>query len=149
MKLHFNIEKNILTRKDEEILTSYSKNINKCYFHCTNKWIDIYKYALFTDVSNKQYIVDLGLGEKVKCRIPNEVLKGNYFSVSVFGEDRYTTTQVNILIQPSGFSDKTEEGLENGESEIKGDSSFIYNHKIWDYPQVRCNRFEIAEHPYY
>lgn len=149
MKLHFDIEKNILIRKDEEILSSYSKNVDKCIFHCKDKWFDIYKYALFTDVFQKQYIVDLGIGEKVKCIIPDEVLKGNYFSVSVFGDDRYTTTQVNILIQPSGFSNKTEEGIENGESKIEGNSSFIYNHKIWDYSQVRCNRFEIAEHPYY
>lgn len=149
MKLHFRIDKNILNREDNEILSSYSRNHDKCIFHCKNKWSDIYKYALFTDVLNKQYIVDLGIGERVKCIIPNEVLKGNYFSVSVFGDNRYTTTQVNILIKPSGFSDKTEEGIKNGKSEIEGDASFIYNYKIWDYPQIRCNRFEIAEHPYY
>ena len=149
MKLHFKIDKNILIREDEEILSSYSKNVNKCIFHCKNKWSDIYKYALFIDVFRKQYIVDLGIGEKVKCTIPNEVLKGNYFSVSVFGDDRYTTTQVDILVQPSGFSDKTEESIDSGDSEVEGDSQIIFNYKIWAYPQVRCNRFEIAEHPYY
>ena len=89
------------------------------------------------------------LGSSQYRSIPNEVLKGNYFSVSVFGDDRYTTTQVDILVQPSGFSDKTEESIDSGDSEVEGDSQIIFNYKIWDYPQVRCNRFEIAEHPYY
>ena len=122
MKLHFDINKSILTRQDDEIIASYSKNTIKCLFHCKCRWSDIYKYALFTDVSNKQYIVDLGFGERVKCFVPNDVLKGNYFSVSVFGGDRYTTTQERILIQPSGFTEKTELALESGESEIDGDS---------------------------
>lgn len=148
MKLRFKIDKNILHRLDEELITSYSKNQNKCIFHCEHKWADIYKYALFIDVNNAQYIVDLGLGCKTKCVIPEEVLKGNYFSVSVFGDDRLTTTQVNILIQPSGFSDKTEKALESGNSTVSGNSTILNDEKIWEYNKVRCNRFEIAEHPY-
>lgn len=149
MRLHFEICKNILERKDDKIIASYSKNVDKCIFHCKNKWSDIYKYALFIDVLGKQYIVDLGFGERVKCIIPDDVLKGNYFSVSVFGDDRYTTTQANVLVQPSGFSDKTEEGINNGNSEIERESSIFSDYKIWEYPKFRCNRFEIAEHPYY
>lgn len=150
MKLKFSIEKQTLIRKDKEILTSYSKNKNKCVFYCHKKWADIYKYALFIDVKNKQYIVDLGFGSKVYCTIPNDVLKGNYFSVSVFGDDRYTTTQETILIQPSGFSDKTESAIESGELEVDGDSSSDSDDlKMWRHPRRRCNIFEIEEHPYY
>lgn len=125
MKLHFDINKSILTRKDDEIIASYSKNTIKCLFHCKDKWSDIYKYALFTDVSNKQYIVDLGFGDHVKCLVPEDALKGNYFLLSVFGDNRYTTTQETILIRPSGFTEKTEEALENGEDTTSSDSFLI------------------------
>lgn len=111
MKLHFTIEKQSLQRKDDEMLASFSKNFIRCTFHCHYPWDDIYKYALFSDVQNKKYIVDLGYGSKVGCKIPCDVLKGNYFSVSVFGGDRLTTNQETILLEPSGFSDGIEDLL--------------------------------------
>ena len=76
MKLHFSINKLILTREDEEILVSYSKNFIQCVFKCKNIWEDIYKYALFTSSSNEQYVVELGLGRHVKCTVPEEVKNG-------------------------------------------------------------------------
>ena len=111
LKLVFTINKQQLERQDDEIIASYSKNFIQCLFSCKNKWSDIYKYALFCDVSNKKYIVDLGYGKEVRCTIPEDVLKGNYFSVSVFGDNRLTTTQVNVLLQSSGFSDAVESTL--------------------------------------
>lgn len=148
MKLHFDISKNILKRRDSEILTSYSKNI-ECVFHseCLS---DIYKYALFIDVNNAQHIVDLGIGKCVSCVIPEQALKGNYFSVSVFGSDRYTTNQEIILIQPSGINEKTLDAMELGKSEVDGDST------LQDYEINRINNcncrwaygFYNREHPY-
>lgn len=150
MKLNFTVKKTTLQRKDTEIIASYSKNFNMCCFCCDNPWSDIYKYALFVDSFNKQYIVDLGYGHKVVCEIPDGALKGNYFSVSIFGNDRWTTTQERILIQPSGFTDETESILEAGQTETQGDSVIdIDNHKIWNYCYERRNLFEIMEHPYY
>ena len=104
MKIYFDVNKTILKRKDDNILASYSKNIDKCVFNCDDCWSDIYKYALFTSALNKQYIEDLGFGHKVSCVIPDEVMKGNYFSVSIFGGDRKTTIQEDILIEPSASS---------------------------------------------
>lgn len=150
MKLYFDVNKTILSRKDDNILASYSKNIDKCVFHCDDCWSDIYKYALFTSVSNKQYIEDLGFGHKVSCVIPDDIMKGNYFSVSVFGGDRKTTTQQDILIEPSGFTDKTESSLESGDTEISLPSSDIdYHSRIGCQCKLRWNAFEIEEHPYY
>lgn len=155
MKIFFSINKLVLTRDDDEIVTSYSKNLIECAFRCKNKWIDIYKYALFTDISNKQYIVDLGIGRYVSCVIPEDVLKGNYFTVSVFGDDRLTTTQETVLIKQSGFTDKTVESFEK-----EGSSATVIPSASFDgdipyrpcsdrYWYSRINLFEIEEHPYY
>ena len=150
MKIHFTVQKTILERKDDNILASYSKNIDKCVFYCDDCWADIYKYALFTDVSNKQYVEDLGFGHKVSCIIPDNVMKGNYFSVSVFGDDRKTTIQQDVLIEPSGFTDKTEDSIESEETEISlGSSDLEYTHRIGCQCKLRWNAFEIEEHPYY
>ena len=116
LRLYFTIDKNQLARDDDNILASYSRNINKCVFCCGERLGDIYKYALFTGVLGEQYIEELGFGRRVTCKIPNDILKGNYFSVSVFGGNRFTTTQENVLIQPSGFTDKTEDLFESGKS---------------------------------
>ena len=93
MKLYFSIKKNKLIRQDDEIITSFSKNINKCIFECEKPLFDVYKYALFIDAIGNQEIIDLGFGEKVSCIIPEETMQSNYFSVSVFGGERFTTTQ--------------------------------------------------------
>lgn len=151
MKLYFCVNKTTLERKDDEILASYSKNFDICVFNCDDCWSDIYKYALFTGVSNKQYIEDLGFGHKVSCVIPDEIMKGNYFSVSVFGGDRKTTIQQNILIEPSGFTDETEKAFEQSdENEITLSPSYVeYSHRVGCQCNLRWNAFEIEEHPYY
>jgi len=113
MKLQFTVDKQQLHRTDDEIIASYSKNFIRCEFKCKCMWSDIYKYALFVDVKGEKFIVDLGYGKKVQCRVPSEVLKGNYFLVSIFGANRLTTTQETILIQPSGFTDSVEDLLES------------------------------------
>lgn len=113
MKLRFNVHKQTLCREDDEMLASYSKNFVRCKFKCHPPWDDVYKYALFSDTSNKKYAVDLGYGYDVQCKIPCDVLKGNYFSVSVFGGNRLTTNQETILLNPSGFSDAVENLFEN------------------------------------
>lgn len=148
MKLRFDVNKNVLKRIDNEIIVSYSRNKDSCFFSFSKQWSDIYKYALFTDVTGKQYIVDLGLGLKTKCIIPEEALKGNFFRISVFGDDRYTTTSETILIKPSGFTDKTEKAIEYGESTVSYTSNIVDTNRIDDYPKTRKNRFEISEHPY-
>ncbi len=129
MKLYFDVNKNVLTRRNSEIITSFSHNTNKCYFHCKKQWAHIYKYALFTDVNDKEYIIDLGIGSIVKCYIPDAVLKDNYFSLSVFGSNRYTTTQQTILVQPSGFSDRIEDDFED---DLVLDLDYDYGSLLWD-----------------
>lgn len=150
MRIKFSVNKTILQRIDDKILASYSKNIDKCVFYCDDCWSDIYKYALFTSATNKQYVEDLGFGHKVSCIIPEDIMKENYFSISVFGGDRKTTIQQDVLIEPSGFTDKTESAIESNQTEISLPSSDIeYHNRIGCQCGLRWNRFEIEEHPYY
>ena len=150
MKLHFTVKETILKRIDDNLLASYSKNKDKCVFHCCHKWENIYKYALFIDVSGKQYIRDLGLGEDVSCEIPEDVMKGNYFSLSVFGDDSKTTTQENILIQPSGFNDQTEKALNSDESETSSSEPIDdENYRYGCWCNHHSNHFRDPEHLYY
>ena len=149
MILYFTVDKNKLNRDDDSILASYSRNINKCVFCCEDRQADIYKYALFTGVLGEQYIQELGFGKRVSCKIPNDILKGNYFSVSIFGGDRFTTTQQNVLIQPSGFTDETEDLFESGKSQsssvVSADISYYRRFR-----RCRCrgNIYGTLEHPY-
>ena len=150
MKIHFTITKQQLKRNDNEILASYSKNFVYCCFCCSNEWEHLYKKALFTDVSNKKFIVDLGFGKKVLCKIPNEVLQGNYFSVSVFGGDRLTTTQETILLQTSGFSKNISNVLEDDSLDYDSDTLVITSDVIdKDRPRlVSCfNGYTILKNP--
>lgn len=153
MKLYFSIKKNKLIRQDNEIITSFSKNINKCIFKCEKPLFDVYKYALFIDAIGNQEILDLGFGEEVSCIIPEETLQSNYFSVSVFGGDRFTTTQERIIVERSGLNN---DSIKKIESDDINDSNNIEiddeeeHHKFYDREyQYRQNRFEKLEHPYY
>ena len=152
MKLHFSIKKNKLIRQDDEIITSFSKNVNKCYFECEKPLEDVYKYALFISSTNEQQIVDLGFGLNVSCIIPEETLKTNYFSVSVFGGERFTTTQEKIIIQRSGFNEDSIRILESdniNESDTNDIEDEEDHRRFYDRDYLyRHNRFEIQEHPY-
>ena len=149
MKLIFDIHGTKIKRIDDLTLTSYTRNA-KCLFHFSCEWSDVYKYALFIDVNGNQYIRDLGFGRKLKCVAPENVTKGNFFSVSVFGGDRFTTEQENILVQPSGFNDETEGLLASDESEIvSNNTTNVDYHRRWGcWRYMRWNWFEISEHPY-
>lgn len=153
MKIFFNVKENQLLRQNNQIVTSFSENINHCVFKCEKPLGEIYKYALFIDAIGNQKIVDLGFGEKVSCIIPENMTQTNYFSVSVFGGDRFTTTQEKIIIERSGFNTNSAQILES--DNIDKSSMNIINdeeeHRRFfdrDY-SYRHNRFEIQEHPYY
>ena len=80
-------------------------------------------------------------------------MQSNYFSVSVFGGDRFTTTQERIIIERSGLNN---DSIKKIESDDINDSNNIEiddeeeHRKFYDRDyQYRQNRFEKLEHPYY
>ena len=130
MDLNFKIDKQQLIRTDKEIIASYSKNFIQCNFCCQKQWSDIYKYALFINVKGEEAIVDLGIGKKVACKVPEEMLVGNFFYVSVFASDRITTTQQMVLVQPSGLNDQIINSFDDGSIEIIEDIDTEYRTDI-------------------
>lgn len=150
MKLYFFIDKNKLIRQDDEIITSFSKYYNKCYFVCNKPLKNMYKYALFIDALGNQEVQDLGIGRRTSCIIPEEILKSNYFSVSVFANDRFTTTKERIIVSRSGFNETTESMMDSYDDPTESEFLIEDEERIfWDIERnYRHNRFEIQEHPY-
>lgn len=154
MKIKFNVNKQQLQRQDDEIIASFSKNLLQCEFNFDDTWIDIYKYALFTDTSNNQTIVKLGIEQYVSCMVPENMLQSNYFLVSVFGGDRLTTTQETVLVQSSGFSKTLENQIENGLVDVTSSSNTALDYfktykSLCRHRRYRRNKFEEQEHPYF
>lgn len=107
MDLLFSIKNQELVRIDNNLVASYSKNYITCLFDFeAEDWGSLYKQVLFVDSKGTKYVVDLGYSLQNRCNIPDDVLKGNYFKVSVFAGDRITSTQEKILVHPSGYNDK-------------------------------------------
>jgi len=121
---------NVLTLRDE----AYSKVVSDSVKHETVKflfsdnWKDYTKTAVFTakDVEPINVLLradnQLCLSDE-ECYIPFEVLKGNSFTLSVFGVcgDRIaTSTKENIILLESGYvlGDKPQEPTPNAYSQV-------------------------------
>ena len=111
MELEFNIKNQKLTRTDEnELILNESANYMEATFtFTTSEWTDIDKYALFKAENGKAYCVELGTTCTKTVKIPYEVLKADFFQITIFGlgEDyRITTTETTIQLDRSGFTEE-------------------------------------------
>lgn len=105
MDLNFEINNQIITRIDKNILVNKSKNYVFCYFTFkTDDWLDKEKFVIFKDSWGNAYECYIGNMEYCRCVVPSDALKGTNFSVSVFGGDRITTNELTILLIPSGYT---------------------------------------------
>lgn len=161
MKLLFKVNKQTLERLDDNVVASFAKNYIICVFDFDEKdWGALDKMALFTDAMGNKYVVDLGYNLKCECNIPEEVLMGNHFKVSVFAGDRMTSTQETITIQPSGYDENVDEIIHTENTAENEDVKIIYCNGDIEYRRIRVrfedeglipirlNRFEREEHPY-
>lgn len=161
MDLLFTVKKQVLERIDSNKVASYAKNYINCVFEFDEyDWANLDKMALFVDAKGDKYIVDLGYELTCRCNIPDDVLKGNRFKVSVFAGERMTSTQETITIYPSGLDDKideiihTENTADNENVKIikcNGKIDYRKIHFVFDKDDVipiRLNQFETQEHPY-
>lgn len=120
--LRFDVENQIITRKDNNTLASKSKNYAYAHFNfLTSEWSGVktaifYRGANSTTLLNKDYDVVTTEGVSYKqvlddnneCLIPWEVLvdKGIMY-VSVYCNDLVTATRVPITISDSGYREST------------------------------------------
>lgn len=152
MTLFFKIKGQKLQRDDEEVVAGYARNHIDVMFEFDKFWMELLKYALFTEPDGTKYVVELGYGQALSCKIPNEVLKNSYFYISIFANDLLTTTQEMILVMPSGYIDDLDD-LDEGDviKDSSLDIDLILDNKKnvdEDYYYCRRNRFERREHPY-
>lgn len=148
MTLRFKIRGQKLTREDQNKIAGFTRNYIHAIFDFDEKWIDFYKYALFTEPNGTKHIVSLGYGKDLSCTIPQPVLQKTVFYVSVFADDLYTSTQETVLVFPSGYISEIDD-MEYGdviESNISLNDS--YYHRDNDFPDERRDWFERGEHPY-
>ena len=151
MNLIFETNKQKLIRIDDEEIATFSKNYITTTFIFDEVWYNLKKYALFTTPDDSKYLVKLGYGKELTCKIPNDVLQNAFFNVSVFADDLLTSTQETVFVSSSGYildlDDADEDDIIEGEvSSFKYDESRKkhYDEEI----NERLNRFEISEHPY-
>jgi hypothetical protein len=108
MQLEFSINKQIITRTDENTVVAGSKNYLYAHFTFCEDWLGVEKTAVFkrADVFSKEegkaYTVLL---ENDTCRVPHEVIKEPMFTVSVFGGERITANKVEIPVILSGYEE--------------------------------------------
>lgn len=102
MILEFKIRNQILERNDDNAIVSKSKNYLYCQFSFeTDEWANIEKFAIFKDDVGRAYNVRL---ENNKCLVPDDVLRKEFFRVSVYGGDLITTTEQVVVVIPSGYT---------------------------------------------
>lgn len=148
MTLRFKIDGQQLSRKDKNEIAGFARNYIYAIFDFDKSWIDLYKYALFSEPNGTKHVVSLGYGKELSCKIPQEVLQKAIFYVSVFADDLYTSTQESVLVFSSGYISEIDD-MEYGDV-IEGDSLIgdRYYHRDDTFPEERRDWFERSEHPY-
>lgn len=105
VNLEFSVKNNILSRLDNNKIVNNTHNVYKCIFNLDEDWININKFAIFVDSWGNRTNVHLGKTvDDLSCIIPNNVLKGTYFKLSLYGGDLLTTNNVSIGLIQSGYS---------------------------------------------
>ncbi len=105
MIIKFEINNQIMKRLDDKVIVNKCKDYVSCNFlFKTPEWQNVEKFAIFKNSANEAYLVQLGTESDCTCTPPSDVLKGNYFKVSVYGGDRITTDEKTIALVPSGYT---------------------------------------------
>ncbi len=103
MTLDFQIDNQIITRKDNKRVVADSQNYLYASFLFSEDWEGISKTAIFRNEDNTPY--EMLLDETDTCLVPAEVLDAGEVSVSVFGGDLITVNKVYIEVEESGLID--------------------------------------------
>ena len=106
MNLEFLIEKQIIKRTDKNVIISKSKNLKCVFTFEDNEWDSLNKFAIFKDSWGNSKVIALdeeNNGEEISCIIPNRVLEGTYFSLSVYAGDLITFNAIVIPLLRSSY----------------------------------------------
>lgn len=99
MRLIFDVNKQIVTRTDNEKVVRLSRNFLYAHFEFSEEWTGE-KTAVFR-YRNKTY--NMLLDSDDTCLVPWEILRCEYFDVSVFCGDLLTANAVRVFTIASGY----------------------------------------------
>lgn len=93
--LQFEIQQQSLKRTDHEFLVNKSKNIIQAHFKFSGElWEEnSEKYVIFKDSWNNKTRIHL---DENSCKIPDNVLEGDFFKLAIYAGDRITTNYIII-----------------------------------------------------
>ena len=107
LTLCFKVVKSTLVRLDSEKITNKTRNyINLQFSSFSEDWDDLDVYLILQDELKQNYLFDLNESSPT-VTVPEIVLRGGFFKLSVFGFDankRLTTDVRTIYLQPSGYT---------------------------------------------
>ena len=121
MNLEFVINNQILKRIDSQDVVSKNHNIYKCrfIFEEGSDWDAVNKFVIFTDGWGSSTTVHLGKSSNtLSCLVPDNVLKGSYFKISVYGGDLLTTNNVSVSLIESGYKKHKHTGCDKHRKDV-------------------------------
>ena len=105
--LSFKVKGDHLIRLDKEKITDKTRNyILLSFSSFTEEWDELNIFLILQDEEKMNYLFDLNEQEPI-VTVPEPVLRGGMFKVSVFGfneDQRITTNQRTIPLRPSGYT---------------------------------------------
>jgi hypothetical protein len=104
--IEFEVHNQTLIRVDSKELINRNKNTYKAIFTFDedSEWLDLNKFVIFTDGWGNTTTQHIGKSSNVlSCLIPNSVLRGSYFKVTVYAGDLVTTNSLTISLIQSGY----------------------------------------------
>ena len=106
MELKFKITNQLLKRKDKEEIVQKCRNLIIASFTFSDEWNDQDKFVIFKDSHDRTTTMRLGKTLVETCVVPSGVLKGRYFTVSVYAGDLITTNAVTIYLLNSTYENQ-------------------------------------------
>lgn len=140
MKIHFKLNELEIERLDDKKIPNFNRNHIYATFDFDKEWIELEKYALFVSAKGDKYVVYLGYGKNKQCLIPNEVMMGAFFKVSVFADDLVVSTQQNVLLFSSGYSLDIDDLDLESDNNVLDASDEVVHRLTEDYVIIRQNK---------
>ena len=118
VELEFTVDKNHLVRTDDEHITNKTRNyIDLVFTSFSEDWENLDIYLILQDEQKNNYLFDLN-EETPTVTVPEIVLRGGFFKLSVFGfndDERITTNIRTIHLRPSGYTTEHIRPVEPGD----------------------------------
>ena len=108
IELEFVIQNQSLKRCDKNVLVNKTREyISLSFSFLTEDWEDVSKHVILQDEEGKNYQFNLGTSSECGLTVPEVVLYGGFFKVSLYGvidDTRITTDVRTVVLSPSGYT---------------------------------------------